>query len=244
MNNEIPRHVAIIMDGNGRWAKKRLLPRVSGHEIGVESVREIVSTADQMGIKVLTFFTFSQENWLRPIAEINFLMELFVKALQKYLQDLHSKNIRIQFVGERASLSKSIINAMENAQNLTVNNTGLTMVMAFNYSGKWDITQAVNQILQKINTHQFSDNNITEEIINQHLSMAHLPDPDLLIRTSGEQRISNFLLWQLAYSELYFTNTPWPEFRTLEFKNAIMEYGKRQRRFGRTGEQLEQTNSA
>lgn len=237
MNNsnrsKIPEHVAIIMDGNGRWAKLQNKPRIAGHKAGAENIANIIRAAAEAGVNVLSLFAFSSENWARPKEEVQHLMRLFLNALQTQIKKLHENNIRVIVVGNIQAFSKKIQEHIQKAEKLTQNNTGLTLVIAANYGGKWDITQAVQTILQKILKKEIDPEDISEEFISQYLSLSKLPDPDLFIRTSGEQRISNFFLWQLAYSELYFTEVLWPDFDEAEFKKALDVYSKRQRRFGK-----------
>jgi len=231
--SKIPEHVAIIMDGNGRWAKLQNKPRIAGHKAGAENIANIIRAAAEAGVNVLSLFAFSSENWARPKEEVQHLMRLFLNALQTQIKKLHENNIRVIVVGNIQAFSKKIQEHIQKAEKLTQNNTGLTLVIAANYGGKWDITQAVQTILQKILKKEIDPEDISEEFISQYLSLSKLPDPDLFIRTSGEQRISNFFLWQLAYSELYFTEVLWPDFDEAEFKKALDVYSKRQRRFGK-----------
>lgn len=240
MSEQLPKHVAIIMDGNGRWAKNRLLPRAAGHTKGFEVANRIVRHAKRRDIEVLSLFTFGMENWRRPDAERNMLFELFLKALTEEIDDLHRNNVRLQVIGERARFPPFLQEKIEDGCEKTKNNDGLTLVIAASYSGQWDITQAVYEIGQKIKDGLLEPEQITAETISQQLSVADLPDPDLFIRTSGEQRISNFYLWQLAYCELYFTPILWPDFDEQEFDSALCHYQKRERRFGFTSEQLMQ----
>lgn len=232
---EVPRHIAVIMDGNGRWAKKRFLPRVAGHKVGVETVRSMVKQCVNLGVDYLTLFAFSSENWRRPEEEVTFLMGLFMEALKKEVAKLHKNNVRLIIIGNRKQFGGALCAEIEAAENLTQNNTGLTLTIAANYGGRWDILQAVNA-MQKANPSQVDE--YTEEMLTPYLSMHYAPEPDLFIRTGGEKRISNFLLWQLAYSELYFTDTLWPDFDDQAFEQAIQSYQQRERRFGRTSEQL------
>ena len=234
---EVPRHIAVIMDGNGRWAKKRLLPRVAGHKVGVETVRNMVKQCVNLGVDYLTLFAFSSENWRRPEEEVTFLMSLFMEALKKEVAKLHKNNVRLIIIGNRAQFGTALCAEIEAAEHLTQNNTGLTLTIAANYGGRWDILQAVNA-MQQANPSQ--SGGFTEEDLAPYLAMYYAPEPDLFIRTGGEKRISNFLLWQLAYSELYFTDVLWPDFNDLAFQQAIQSYQQRERRFGRTSEQLTQ----
>lgn len=223
------------MDGNGRWAKKRLLPRVAGHRRGVEVVREVVRQCGNHGVKYLTLFAFSSENWRRPADEVSFLMGLFMEALQQEVGKLAENNIRLRMIGDCSRFEPALVDRIAEAEAQTAGNDGLTLTIAANYGGRWDIMQAVKRLIAEKPelAEQF-----TEADLSAYLSMHYAPEPDLFIRTGGEQRISNFLLWQLAYSELYFTDTLWPDFDEAEFKRAILSYQQRERRFGRTSEQL------
>jgi undecaprenyl diphosphate synthase len=231
----VPRHIAIIMDGNGRWAKQRFMPRVMGHQRGVETVREMVKACRQLGVEYLTLFAFSSENWRRPAEEVSFLMQLFLKMLEREVGKLHENNIRLKVIGDRSRFDAQLVRHIEEAEQLTANNTGLTLTIAANYGGRWDIMQAVHALSQ---AHPDRATAFEEEELAPYLSMHYAPEPDLFIRTGGEQRISNFLLWQLAYTELYFTDTLWPAFDRAALEAAIQSYQKRERRFGRTSEQL------
>jgi len=228
----VPRHIAIIMDGNGRWAKKRFLPRVAGHKRGLDAVRDTVKACSELGVEFLTLFAFSTENWRRPEEEVSFLMELFFVALEREVERLHRNNIRLKVVGARERFSPAILARIDAAESLTAGNTGLTLTIAADYGGRWDVLQAVNGLLAKGVTQ------IAEADIAANLSTAYAPEPDLFIRTGGEQRISNFLLWQLAYSELYFTDLLWPDFGREALTAALDSFAARERRFGRTSEQL------
>jgi undecaprenyl diphosphate synthase len=229
-----PQHIAIIMDGNGRWATKRFLPRVAGHVKGVEAVRGIVEACIRRDVKFLTLFAFSSENWRRPAEEVSLLMKLFVTALDKEVRKMHDNNIRLKIVGDLSRFDEKLQAAIAKAEKLTENNQGLTVTVCANYGGRWDITQACNKLLSI----KQKDQTITEEDISQHLSMAYAPEPDLFIRTGGEKRISNYLLWQLAYTELFFTDTFWPDFNAASLDLAINSFQSRERRFGRTSEQV------
>jgi undecaprenyl diphosphate synthase len=228
----VPRHIAIIMDGNGRWAKKRFLPRVAGHKRGLDAVRDTVKACSELGVEFLTLFAFSTENWRRPEEEVSFLMELFFVALEREVERLHRNNIRLKVVGARERFSPAILARIDAAESLTAGNAGLTLTIAADYGGRWDVLQAVNGLLAKGVTQ------IAEADIAANLSTAYAPEPDLFIRTGGEQRISNFLLWQLAYSELYFTDLLWPDFGREALTAALDSFAARERRFGRTSEQL------
>jgi undecaprenyl diphosphate synthase len=227
--NNIPKHVAVVMDGNGRWAKKRLLPRVAGHRQGVEAVRELIRVAGEAGVQTLTVFAFSSENWKRPEDEVSLLMELLFKALREEVQKLHGNGVRFRAIGDLTALSSDTQALIESAQNLTKQNTRLTLNIALNFGGRWDIQQAVDRAATLGDVSSFS----------KYLSFADQVDPDLFIRTGGERRISNFLLWQLAYTELYFTECLWPDFDELAFRDALSWFATRERRFGKTGEQVQ-----
>jgi undecaprenyl diphosphate synthase len=232
MSNTL-QHIGIIMDGNGRWAKKRFLPRVAGHIQGVNALKKVITHCDNINIKYLTVFAFGRENWQRPQDEVGFLMKLVYKKLNSELTELHQKNARIKFIGDRTRLSTQLIDTINSAEELTKNNTGLVFSMCFDYSGQHDIIQAVNQIIKNKKYTQ-----IDEEILARHLYTNDIPNPELVIRTSGEHRLSNFLLWQSAYSELYFTDTYWPDFSPQDLDTAISWYKNRERRFGKISEQL------
>lgn len=244
LNTKIPKHIAIIMDGNGRWAKKRHLPRVMGHHEGFKTVERIVEACSQRKIEVLTLFTFSTENWQRPLEEIKFLLSLFLKAFKHEVKKLHQNNVQLHVVGDLKSFNQELQESIAQAMALTANNTGLKLVIAAGFGGRWDIVQATNAIGKLIQKGELLPEQITPEIFAAHLSLAKFPDPDLLIRTSGEYRISNFLLWNLAYTELFFTDILWPDFNATILDEAIEFYQSRQRRFGFTGEQIEQCKSA
>jgi undecaprenyl diphosphate synthase len=226
---DVPRHVAIIMDGNGRWAKRQHLPRIAGHRRGVEAVRATVRACAERGIGFLTLFAFSSENWRRPAEEVALLMQLFQIALTNEVEKLHRNQVRLKVVGDLQRFDAGIRRAVEQGEKLTADNQGLTLTIAANYGGRWDLVQAMNKVTQRP---------IDEAALAEHLAMSYAPEPDLFIRTGGEQRISNFLLWQLAYTELYFTDTLWPDFDEAALDLAIASYRARERRFGRTSEQL------
>ena len=237
---KIPRHIAIIMDGNGRWAKQRFLPRVAGHKRGVEAVKEVIKACIERGVEFLTLFAFSSENWRRPQEEVSVLMQLFVLALEQEVAKLHENNIRFKVVGDIDRFEPRLVKLIREAEALTANNTRLTLTIAANYGGRWDIMQAVQ--------HMFLDRpqlakGFNEDDLAPYLAMHYAPEPDLFIRTGGEQRISNFLLWQMAYTEMYFTEALWPDFNSQSLNLAILSYQQRERRFGRTSEQLEQAMS-
>jgi len=240
----LPRHVAIIMDGNGRWAKRLMLPRFAGHRAGVEAVRGIVRACAERGIEVLSLFAFSSENWRRPAQEVSRLMDLLLSAMQREAVKLHENNVRVRFIGERSAFSAKLRQQMDATESLTGENTGLTLVIAVNYGGRWDLTQAARAIASRLDSGELDAAEIDEDTIADHLALHDLPEPDLFIRTGGEQRISNFLLWNLAYTELYFTDTLWPDFDEPAFELALASFRMRQRRFGRTGEQVEQARGA
>lgn len=231
----IPRHVAIIMDGNGRWARQRRLPRVAGHRRGVETVREVIRACIERGVEYLTLFAFSSENWRRPPEEVSLLMQLFVVALEQEVTKLHENDIRFRLIGDRSRFDERLQRLIHDAERLTAGNTRLNLTIAANYGGRWDILQAANRMLAE---HPELVHGFGEEDLAPYLSLHDAPEPDLFIRTGGEQRISNFLLWQLAYTELYFTETLWPDFDSEAFDAAIRWFQARERRFGRTSEQL------
>lgn len=231
----VPRHVAMIMDGNGRWAKQRFLPRVAGHKRGLETVRAMVKACRERGIGFLTLFAFSSENWRRPPDEVSFLMELFVRALEQEIERLHSNSVRFRAIGDLSRFEPKLVRLIEQAEALTANNQSLTLTVAVNYGGRWDMLQAVQRMLA---ARPEIASGFTESDLAPHFALSYAPEPDLFIRTGGEQRISNFLLWQLAYTELYFTDTLWPDFDAAALDRAIASYQQRERRFGRTSEQL------
>jgi undecaprenyl diphosphate synthase len=231
---DVPRHVAIIMDGNGRWAKRRLMPRVAGHRKGVEALRGVIRSCAERGVPHLTVFAFSSENWRRPQEEVTLLMELFLRALENEVARLHENDIRFRVIGDLSGFSERIQALIREAEAQTRNNTRLTFTVAANYGGRWDIVQAVKKLMLS----GVPAGAVNETTLAEQLSMAELPEPDLFIRTGGEQRISNFLLWQLAYTELYFTDTLWPDFDAAALDQAIASYRTRERRFGRTSEQV------
>ncbi len=243
-SSAVPRHVAVIMDGNGRWAKQRGLPRIAGHRKGVEMVRELISACGANGISYLTLFAFSSENWRRPELEVKLLIELFMTALEKEVNDLHANNIRFRVIGDVQPFGKKILVKVKQAEALTRNNTALVLTIAANYGGRWDIARACAEIARQAQSGKLDPAAITPESLEPFLSLYGTPEPDLFIRTGGEQRISNFLLWQLAYSELYFTPVLWPDFDRTQFDTALLSYAGRQRRFGRTGEQVEAAGHA
>jgi len=235
VSGDIPNHIAVIMDGNGRWARKRFLPRVAGHKRGVETVRDLVKQCAKLNVKFLTLFAFSSENWRRPDDEVSFLMSLFMDALKREVAKLHENNIRLILIGDRSRFNPELVAQIEASEKLTENNTGLTLTIAANYGGRWDILQATNRMIA---ANPNKKESYTEADNTSYLSMNYAAEPDLFIRTGGEKRVSNFLLWQLAYTELYFTDTLWPDFNAKAFQAAIVSYQQRERRFGRTSEQL------
>ena len=239
-----PRHVAIIMDGNGRWAQKRGLPRVAGHKAGVETVRSVIQACVEKGIEVVTLFAFSSENWRRPEKEVSLLMSLFLMALQREVKKLHKNGVKLRIVGDVSAFDNKIQEQIKKAESLTKDNNKLVLNIAANYGGQWDITQSVKLLAAQVESGELKSSDITSDSISKNLSMSELPEPDLFIRTGGEQRISNFLIWQLAYSELYFTDTLWPDFDGDAFELALNSFAGRQRRFGHTGEQIEKMKNA
>lgn len=238
VSNNIPVHVAVVMDGNGRWAKQHGKPRVFGHKNGVKSIRDVSEAAAELGIKYLTLYAFSTENWNRPALEVNALMTLLVETIRKEVATLNKNNIRLQAIGDISRLPEKSRKALAKAIEDTAQNNMMTMVLALNYSSKWELTKAVIDIAKQVKENKLDLGSIDESVITRHLATKDIPDPELLIRTSGELRLSNFLLWQLAYSELYFTDTYWPDFNKEEFFKAIISYQSRERRFGKTSEQL------
>ncbi len=238
-NLKLPQHIAVIMDGNGRWAQQQHLPRVVGHQTGVESARNIIKWCGEKGIKTLTLFAFSSENWRRPPSEVNYLMELFLNTLARETKKLYKQGIQLRVIGDHTSLSDTLRARIQEAQMLTKENTGLTVNLAIDYGGRWDIVQASRQIATRVMEVSLSIENIDPEVFSSFLCNADLPEPDLFIRTGGEKRISNFLIWQLAYTELFFTDVLWPDFNQASFEEALVFYASRQRRFGYTGEQIE-----
>lgn len=228
----IPTHIAIIMDGNGRWARKRFLPRVAGHKRGLDAVRNVIKSCRKLGVKYLTLFAFSTENWRRPADEVSFLMELFILALENEVEKLATNNICLKVIGGRERFGENLLKRIVSAEAKTAQNDGLVLTIAADYGGRWDILEAVNTLISQGAT------SISERALAEQLSMSYAPEPDLFIRTGGEQRISNFLLWQLAYTELFFTERLWPDFDGAALQEAILSYQQRERRFGRISEQL------
>ena len=236
--NRLPRHVAIIMDGNGRWAKAKGKDRSFGHQEGVVSVRKIMDAVTQLGLKYLTLYTFSTENWNRPEEEVQALMSLLVSAIHRETPDMMKKNVRLTAIGDLSRLREDADNTLQECIDTTSANTGTTLVLALSYSSRWEITRAARQLAQEVLEQKINPNDITEAMVSDHLTTKNIPDPDLLIRTGGEKRISNFLLWQLSYAEFFFTDVFWPDFREEELYEAILYYQQRERRFGKTSEQL------
>jgi len=238
-DSHIPTHVAVIMDGNGRWARKRALPRHLGHRSGVRAVRKIVEIAAQRGVSYLTLFAFSSENWNRPREEVSKLMGLFVEALQREVDDLHRNNVRLEFIGARDLLQTKLRDMISAVESQTEDNSGLRLQVAVAYGGRWDIVRAAQKLANRVAAGDMEAGDIDDKAISDELALAGVPDPDLLIRTGGEQRISNFLLWNLAYAELWFCDTLWPDFDEQQFDKALQFFANRQRRYGHTGEQVE-----
>lgn len=238
VKEQLPKHVAVIMDGNGRWARKRGAPRIYGHKNGVTAVRETVEAAGELEIKYLTLFAFSTENWNRPKKEIEALMNLLVSSIDKEKKKLNENNVRLRIIGNREALPVEVNARLDDLTELTASNTGLNVALALSYSARWEIIDAVKKIGKSITEEKLNIKNIDENIFRSYFNSSEIPDPELLIRTSGEHRISNFLLWQIAYCELYFTDILWPDFRKKDFINAIYQYQLRERRFGKTSEQL------
>ena len=231
--SELPQHIAIVMDGNNRWAKSRDLPVRSGHRFGAEAAREVVNSCLARNIKYLTLFAFSSENWLRPKREVQDLMALFLTVLKrKEIRQLHRRNVRLEFIGNRSSFPQKLQDNMREVEELTHNNTGMTVIVAADYGGRWDIANAFTNIVGKVSSGELSADAIDVDLLHQHMSSSSYPDPDLCIRTGGERRISNFLLWQFAYTELYFSDCYWPDFDDVQFQIALDDFAKRQRRYG------------
>jgi undecaprenyl diphosphate synthase len=237
-SGSIPKHIAVIMDGNGRWAKRRGLPRVAGHREGVNSVRDIVEACAQLGVQFLTLYTFSQENWKRPKDEVSILMRLLVRVLRNERDKLFHNEVRFRAIGDLSGLPDDVFREVQDATTMLQENSGLTLVIALNYSGRWDLVRAVRELSENVKQGLLKSEDITDTVFRDHLSTKGIPDPDFLIRTSGEMRISNFLLWELAYTEMYITDECWPSFRRKSLYAAISEFQKRERRFGMVSEQL------
>jgi len=232
------------MDGNGRWAEQNGLTRSAGHKAGVKALRNLIEYAVQLELKTLTVYAFSRENWQRPKKEVELLLDLFISSLESEVNDLHENNIKLNFIGETDKFSEKLKKSMSKSESLTSNNSKLTLNVALNYSGRWDVYKALLSIIDDMTAKKITKNDVNEELINTKLSLADYDEPDLLIRTGGEKRLSNYLLWQIAYTELYFTNTLWPDFNTDQFDLALDWYTKRQRRFGKTSEQIEKNKNA
>lgn len=243
-NKNIPKHIAIIMDGNGRWATQRNKYRTSGHKAGVKAVRKTIRQASKLDVKWLTLFAFSSENWSRPKKEVSMLMELFTRALKKEVPELHENGVRLNFIGDLSRFSEGLRKRIKQVADLTQNNHKMVLTIAVNYGGRWDILQASKKLAESIKNQQVAIESITEEQFSQYLSMSDIPSPDLLIRTGGEQRISNFLLWQMAYTELLFTSVLWPDFDEKCLEQAVNTYQQRERRFGKTPIQIKEENNA
>ncbi|MAD43768.1 MAG: di-trans,poly-cis-decaprenylcistransferase [Oceanospirillaceae bacterium] len=239
VSGQVPRHVAIIMDGNNRWAKRRFMPGVAGHKAGVEAVRSVVETSVRNGVEVLTLFAFSSENWRRPEDEVSALMQLFVIALEREVRKLHRNNIRLRVMGDISGFSARLQTLIREAEALTADNSAMTLVIAANYGGQWDVAQAARRIAEDVQAGKLAPADINEQVFHQYTWLNDLPAPDLLIRTGGEMRISNFMLWQTAYSEFYFSDAYWPDFKEEEYQKALSAFADRTRRFGRTDDQLE-----
>ncbi|OGI44923.1 MAG: di-trans,poly-cis-decaprenylcistransferase [Candidatus Muproteobacteria bacterium RBG_16_65_31] len=240
----IPRHVAVIMDGNGRWARRRGLPRIAGHHRGVERVRDLVGACVEKGVGYLTLFAFSSENWRRPESEIKMLMDLFLGALDREVRKLHENNVRFRVIGDTGRFDPELARRIREAETLTAGNAAMTLTVAANYGGRWDIARACAELARRVAAGEIRPEDITPESLEPYLSLSGVPEPDLFIRSGGEQRISNFLLWQLAYTELYFTPALWPDFDSAQFEQALASFAGRQRRFGQTGEQVEAARHA
>lgn len=241
MANKSPKHIAVIMDGNGRWAKARRQTRIAGHKAGLESVRAVIKAATAHKIEALSLFAFSSENWGRPKSEVMALMELFYKTLQKEVAELHSQHISIRFIGDRSKLTKRLQRLMASSETLTADNTGLKLVIAIDYGGNWDVVQACQSIAKQVAQGRLQADDIDESLLKSHLATCELPDPDLFIRTSGEMRLSNFYLLQLAYTELYFYPGYWPDFQREQFEEALQWFASRERRYGYTSEQMRES---
>lgn len=234
-----PKHIAIIMDGNGRWAKNKNQPRVAGHRAGVKTLRKLIEYTVSIQLNTMTVYAFSRENWQRPEKEVTLLMDLFMSALNSEVKDLHENNVCLKFIGDKTDFSEKLQKTIKQSEDLTKDNTGLRLNVAANYSGRWDITQSIQSICKQIVSGKLNEKQVDESLINEGLCLANDVEPDLFIRTGGEQRISNYFLWQLAYTELYFTDTLWPDFSPDELDKAIIWFNNRQRRFGKTSEQVE-----
>ena len=234
----VPRHIAIVMDGNGRWAKKRFMPRLFGHRKGVETARKVIRRCNDVGVECLTLFAFSSENWKRPAEEVDGLMALFVTALEREAKALLRNQVKLKFIGDRSRFPSNLQRVITEVETLTENCTGMSLLVAANYGGRWDIVNAMQQVLSQVQSGQLQWSDVSEQTLSHYLSTADVPPLDLFIRTGGETRVSNFLLWQIAYSELYFSEYLWPEFNESKLMEAIEDYSGRQRRFGKTGDQV------
>lgn len=235
----MPQHIAVVMDGNGRWAKKRFLPRTAGHSAGVKATRMLVENCARYGVEALTIFAFSSENWNRPEKEVNSLMSLFITTLDSEVKRLNQQNVRVRFIGDRGRFSKKLQDSIAGSEKLTENNTGLKFNIAANYGGRWDIVNTCKKIAKKILSGDITADDVTEDMFADEMNLDKLTDPDLLIRTGGESRISNFLIWHLAYTELYFSEVLWPDFNTQELEKSLEWFSTRQRRFGKTSKQIQ-----
>ncbi|MGY6216405.1 polyprenyl diphosphate synthase [Methylolobus aquaticus] len=242
-DRRMPRHVAIIMDGNGRWAQQRYLPRTAGHRAGVTAVRKVVEHCVEKGVEALTLFAFSSENWRRPQEEVSVLMDLFLSTLGRETEKLHENRVRLRIIGDRSAFSPQLQEKIAASEALTAGNSGMSLIVAANYGGRWDILNAMRTLAAQIAAGSLRAEDLTEDLLSRHVSLADLPEPDLFIRTGGDQRISNFMLWQLAYTELFFTATLWPDFDEQLLDQAFADFARRQRRFGYTGEQVEALSS-
>lgn len=237
-NSNVPQHIAIIMDGNGRWAKKRFLPRIAGHRAGVEAARQVVKNCLKRKIKVLSLFAFSSENWRRPLSEVSYLMDLFLSGLEREVKMLHENNIQLRFIGDRSRFNTKLAQKILEVEALTQHNDAMVLIIAADYGGQWDITEASRKLAKQVEEGKIKACEITPDLLRQQLCFADLPDPDLFIRTSGELRLSNFMLWQIAYAELFFTDTLWPDFDEKELEKSLVHFSSRERRFGQSSEQL------
>lgn len=237
-NAASPQHIAVVMDGNGRWANKRYLPRAAGHKAGVNATRKIVENCARSNIRALTIFAFSSENWNRPESEVSTIMTLFLTTITAEVKKLHKKNVCVRFIGERSRFTQKLQNSINEGEDLTKDNDGLQLNIAANYGGRWDVVNACKSLIAEVQNNKMSLDEVNEKSLNNFMSLSTLPEPDLFIRTGGEQRISNFLIWQLAYTELYFVDTLWPDFSEDDFSAALSWYAGRQRRFGKTGQQI------
>jgi undecaprenyl diphosphate synthase len=236
--NKIPKHIALLLDGNGRWAKERGQNRLEGHATGVDSVREILKAGQEIGVSYLTLYAFSTENWNRPKEEVEGLMDLLVQSITNELEELNENGVRLLAIGDIDGLPEKCALSLKNAINETANNKNISLILALNYSSKWEINHAIKRISADVQTNKLKIEQISDELISSYLATKDIPDPELLIRTSGEHRVSNFLLWQIAYTEFYFTDVHWPDFRREQFIEAILDYQGRERRFGKVSEQL------